>query len=223
MTAPPGRTPRELPAPGRRMLPDARRALILRAASDQFSGRPYAEVSVADIARAAGVSPPLIVFHYGTKRSLYFAVLAAAADAIRAGLRDLPGPPSLDRLRAGVRFYACYAREHRAGFLSLLRGGQDMPEAAAMVEALRDEIATQMLAGLGPAPEAVTLLALRGYLGFVDAAILRWLALPDEESAQITSAMLADMAAGAFSGAVAAIRPPRLRAAGSVAPRNPVT
>ena len=33
----------------------------------------------ADIARAAGVSPPLIVFHFGSKRSLYLAVLEADA------------------------------------------------------------------------------------------------------------------------------------------------
>ena len=99
----------------RRMVPDERRAVILRAAGDLFSQRSYADVSVADIAAAAGVSPPLIVFHFGRKRSLYLAVLAAAAAAIRAGLDDLPGPPSLDRLRAGVRFYAGYARTHGPG------------------------------------------------------------------------------------------------------------
>ena len=130
------------------MVPDERRPLILRAARDLFSQRPYADVSVADIARAAGVSPPLIVFHYGSKRSLYLAVLGAAAGAIRVGLRELPGPPSLDRLRAGVVFYAEYARTHRAGFLSLLRGGQDVAEAAALVEEFRDELAGQIHADL---------------------------------------------------------------------------
>ena len=120
----------------------------MRAARDLFSQRPYAEVSVADIAQAAGVSPPLIVFHYGSKRALYLALLETAADAIRAGLYELPGPPSLDRLRAGVRFYAGYARDHRAGFLSLLRGGQDVAEAAALVEAFRDELAGRICADL---------------------------------------------------------------------------
>ena len=91
------------------MVPDQRRATILRAAGDLFSRHPYADVSVADIAAAAAVSPPLIVFYFGTKRALYLAILATAADAIRAGLADLAGPPSLDRLRAGVRFYADYA------------------------------------------------------------------------------------------------------------------
>ncbi len=155
----------------RRMVPDERRALILRAAGDLFSQRSYADVSVADIAAAAGVSPPLIVFHFGSKRSLYLAVLAAAAAAIRAGLDDLPGPPSLDRLRAGVRFYAGYARTHRAGFLSLLRGGQDVAEAAALVEAFRDELAAQIHAAVSPGPVrddgpgTLMLLAVRGYLG----------------------------------------------------------
>ena len=47
---------------------------------------PVCRVFSAGIARAgepaAGVSPPLIVFHYGSKRSLYLALLQAAADAV---------------------------------------------------------------------------------------------------------------------------------------------
>ncbi len=207
----------------RRMVPDERRALILRAARDLFSERPYAAVSVADIAQAAGVSPPLIVFHYGSKRSLYLAVLGAAAGAIRAGLHELPGPPSLDRLRAGVVFYAEYGRTHRAGFLSLLRGGQDVAEAAALVEAFRDELAGQIHADLtalrrspaGPgaaagdeaAAAALTMLAVRGYLGYVDAVIVHWLALPGDERDRVTPAMIAGIAAGAFTGGLAAVPP----------------
>jgi AcrR family transcriptional regulator len=193
------------------MMPDERRALILRAARDLFSQRSYADVSVADIAAAAGVSPPLIVFHFGSKRSLYLAVLDAAAAAIRAGLDDLPGPPSLDRLRAGVRFYAGYARTHRAGFLSLLRGGQDVAEAAALVEAFRDELAAQIDAAVSPGRGRVdgsgtlTLLAVRGYLGYVDAVIVYWLALPEDQRDQVSADMIADVAAGAFAGGLAAV------------------
>jgi AcrR family transcriptional regulator len=194
------------------MLPDERRALIVRAARDLFSQRPYAEVSVADIAQAAGVSPPLIVFHYGSKRALYLALLETAADAIRAGLFELPGPPSLDRLRAGVRFYAGYARDHRAGFLSLLRGGQDVAEAATLVEAFRDELAGRICADLAVdtghgGGGGLTRLAVRGYLGYVDAMIVHWLALPGDEREQVTPGMIADIAAGAFTGGLAAVSP----------------
>ena len=233
------------------MEPDERRALIMRAARDLFSQRPYADVSVADIAQAAGVSPPLIVFHYGSKRSLYLAVLDAAAGAIRAGLHELPGPPSLDRLRAGVVFYAGYARTHRAGFLSLLRGGQNVAEAAALVEAFRDELAGQIhadltalrriradpgaaagdeataagdevtaagdeataagdevtMAGDEMTATALTMLAVRGYLGYVDAVIVHWLALPGDERDRVTPAMIAGIAAGACTGGLAAVPP----------------
>jgi AcrR family transcriptional regulator len=196
----------------KRMVPDQRRATIVRAAGDLFSRHPYADVSVAGIAAAAGVSPPLVVFHFGTKKTLYLAMLAAAADAIRAGLAGLSGPPSIDRLRAGVRFYAGYAHAHRAGFLSLLRGGQESPEAAAMVESVRTDIATQIQADLAAASPALaasplTPVAVRAHLGYVDAAIVHWLALPEPDRAAITPAMLADLAAGAFTGALTIIAP----------------
>ena len=194
------------------MAPDQRRTAILRAAGDLFSQHPYADVSVAGIAAAAGVSPPLIVFHFGTKKSLYLAVLAATGDAIRAGLASLPGPPSLDRLRAGVRFYAGFAHTHRAGFLSLLRGGQESADAAALVESVRAGITAQILADLSAAHPAlaaapVTAVAVRAHLGYVNAAIVHWLALPEPDRSRITPAMLADLAAGAFTGALAIIAP----------------
>jgi AcrR family transcriptional regulator len=194
------------------MVPDQRRATILRAAGDLFSQHPYADVSVAGIAAAAGVSPPLIVFHFGTKKTLYLAILATAADTIRAGLAALPGPPSIDRLRAGVRFYAEYAHAHRAGFLSLLRGGQESPEAAALVESLRTDIAAQIeadLSGVRPALSAspLTPVAVRAHLGYVDAAVLYWLTQPDAHRARVTPAMLADLTAAAFTGALSALTP----------------
>jgi AcrR family transcriptional regulator len=197
----------------KRMVPDRRRATILRAAGELFSQHPYADVSVADIARAARVSPPLIVFHFGTKKALYLAVLAAAADAIRSGLAALPGPPSIERLQAGVRFYAEYAHTHRTGFLSLLRGGQEFPEAAAVVESLRTHLATQLEADLSAtrpalAASVLTPVAVRAHLGYVDAAITGWLSLPDPARAEITPGMLANLAAATFTAALSAISLP---------------
>jgi AcrR family transcriptional regulator len=191
-----------------RMVPDERRASILQAARELFSGKPYAAVSVAEIASAAGVSPPLVVFYFGTKRALYVEVVQAAADTIRDGLRAVPGPPSLDRLFASVCFYARYAQAHSAGFLSLLRSGQEttLPEAAAIVDTLRSEVAQEILADLptlADAPE--TVLAIRGYLAYVDAAIAQWLTLPTRDA--IGPEAIARLAVGAFTGGLAALTP----------------
>ncbi|MFF4806058.1 TetR/AcrR family transcriptional regulator [Streptomyces sp. NPDC001351] len=201
----------------RRLEPEERRESILAAARELFGDHPYAGVSVADVARSAGVSPPLVVFYYGSKRALYLAVIESAADSIRRGLRALPGPPSPERLAAGVRFYAEYARAHRAGFLSLLRGGHEraLPEATTVVERLRDEIAEQILADLASVAEEtegaeraegelgpVTALAVRGYLGYVDAVVVQWLALSPEVVGPDTVAALA---VGAFLGGLSAV------------------
>jgi hypothetical protein len=84
-------------------------------------------------------------------------------------------------------------------------------EAAALVEAFRDELARQILADLNAvrrdeeAAEVLTVLAVRGYLGYVDAVIVHWLALPEDQRDQVSADVIADMAAGAFSGGFPAL------------------
>ena len=200
------------------MAPEDRRAEIQRVSSDVFSQQSYAAVSIADIARAAGVSAPLIVFYFGSKRSLYLKIIQAAIDDIAAGLRGLPGPPSPERLHASVLFYAEYARTHRAGFLSLLRGGVDaaLPEAVVMIEALRAEITTWIMSDLAAVGHASasddavptrTQIAVRGYLGYVDSAIAHWLSLPEDERSRVDDEEIARLAVGAFTGGLNAITP----------------
>jgi AcrR family transcriptional regulator len=198
---------------GRRLAHDDRRAAILRVAREQFSARPYGSVSVGDIARAAGVSPPLIVHYYGSKQSLYLEVLQTAVTTIAEGLQAIPGPASLERLRASVRFYAGYAREHQAGFLSFVRGGLEggLPEAAELVGSLRARIAEQLLADVRPglpaldeAQQATLAIGVRGYLGYVDAVIVPWLDQPEEV---VGTETVVELAVGAFTGMLAAVHP----------------
>jgi AcrR family transcriptional regulator len=201
----------------RRLTHDERREAIFAVARESFSRRPYGEVSVAEIATAAGVSPPLIVFYYGSKRSLYVEVIRAAVTAIVEGLQAIPAPPSLDRLHAGARFYAAYALAHGTGFLSLLRGGAEtsMPEAAGLVETLRAQVTAQIVEDVNAAAsescdeaEQIRLrIAVRGYLGFVDTAVATWLNLPDEQRVHLDPDTIATLAVGAFTGALTAVMP----------------
>lgn len=54
---------------------DDRRAQILVAARKLFVRRPYSEVSMADLAEAAGVARGLLHHYFGSKRDLYLAVV----------------------------------------------------------------------------------------------------------------------------------------------------
>jgi AcrR family transcriptional regulator len=72
-------------APARPRLPAAeRRAAIVDAALEVFGKRSYAGATTAEIARAAGVSEPILYRHFNSKRDLYCACLEAMASRLRA-------------------------------------------------------------------------------------------------------------------------------------------
>ena len=72
-----------------------RRQAIVEAALRVFSEGSYDGATTADIARAAGVSEPILYRHFSSKRDLYFACLTAAWERIRGKLEakmDALGP-----------------------------------------------------------------------------------------------------------------------------------
>ncbi|MFI6998223.1 TetR/AcrR family transcriptional regulator [Nocardia sp. NPDC050175] len=62
------------------------REVLLRTALDLFAARGYAGLTVGEIARAAGVSVPVIYQRFGNKAGLFVAV---AEDVYERGLRQL--------------------------------------------------------------------------------------------------------------------------------------
>jgi AcrR family transcriptional regulator len=54
---------------------DATRARLLQAGIDAFGSRPYDDVTIAAVARAAGVSHQTLLNHFGSKEGLYMAAV----------------------------------------------------------------------------------------------------------------------------------------------------
>jgi AcrR family transcriptional regulator len=63
-----------------------RRAAVVDAALSAFADGSYAGATTAEIARAAGISEPILYRHFGCKRDLYFACLEEAWARLRAGI-----------------------------------------------------------------------------------------------------------------------------------------
>lgn len=82
-----------------------RRAEILAAATTAFAARPYPDVSLADVAREAGVARGLINHYFGTKRDLYLAVVGEAAHVPQVAVEELPDGSLLERVDAAVAWY----------------------------------------------------------------------------------------------------------------------
>ena len=82
-------------APPARLTAAERRDALVAAALRVFSEGSYAGATTAQIARAAGVSEPILYRHFSSKRELYFACLDTAWGRIRAKLeakREELGP-----------------------------------------------------------------------------------------------------------------------------------
>lgn len=161
----------------RRLSKDARRAELLRAGEAVFADRPYAQVSIDDIASAAGISKNLLYHYFSGKRELYLATIReAAGEMLRATEPDLELPP-MERLAASIDAHLRYAADHAQGYSALLRGAGGDPDAAAIVAETQDAAARRALSQLpipgGPPPEVEH--AIRGWIGFIDTLTLHWL------------------------------------------------
>lgn len=79
-------TTEQRPLDGREERGDRTAQALLLAGRAAFSAVGYAAASVRDIARAAGVNPALVRYHFGSKEGLYRQVIDAAMSGLRERL-----------------------------------------------------------------------------------------------------------------------------------------
>lgn len=181
---------------------DERRAQLLTLGLAMFSERSYDEVSIDDLARAAGVSKGLFYHYFPTKRDLYIAALGQAArHLLEATTTDRRGTPD-ERLHRGLETYLDFVARHGKAYIALVRGGVGSdPEIAALLEETRSTFAARILEDV-PQDFAGPLLraALRGWIGFVEATALDWAesrAVKRDDLVELLAAVLFDVVARA--------------------------
>lgn len=106
----------EVTAPG----PAATRAAILAGAEEEFGARGYRATTIEAVARAAGVSRPLVYRYFGDKEELYRQAVADVLARWNDALAEAAGraaPTWAHRFRLVVRTCVGWAAEHR-----MLRG-----------------------------------------------------------------------------------------------------
>jgi AcrR family transcriptional regulator len=170
-----------------------RKAAILEASVAIFGSVPYDGVAVDDIAARAGVAHGLVFHYFGNKRGLYLAVLRRTAADLEL-VHVPPGEPaSPSRLvRAIISAHLDYIEQHPETLRAFLRGGIGAdPEARQIVEESRWEGIRQLLDVLRlERPSPAVKLAMRGWVGFLDEAMIYWL----EHDARVARRRFIDMA-----------------------------
>lgn len=177
-----------------RLSTDARREQLLAAGAELLGRRPFDEVSIEEIAVAAGVSKGLLYHYFPTKKDFVLA-------ALRRGERELgdltapdPDLPPAEQLDAALDRFLDFVEEHAAAYMAIFRsrGGGD-PEIEATLEEnrqLRLNALIDALVGWEAAPvevERTPLLetALQGWVFYVEGAVLRWLERRDVERSDL--------------------------------------
>jgi AcrR family transcriptional regulator len=180
--------------PGRRRLSvDERRDELISAALELFSDRPPEDISIDDVADAAGASRALVYHYFGGKQELYVAALHSAAKQ----LDDLLRPPAegkpLERLAVSLNRYFDFVEDHAAGFVALLRGGPAYRsgDVGEVLDGIRGLVMNHITTSIGVEdPGPVLRITLRSWMASVETAGLDWLEHRDLPRAELESLMV---------------------------------
>ncbi|WP_427920010.1 TetR/AcrR family transcriptional regulator [Streptomyces sp. cg40] len=163
----------------RRLNVEERRSQLLDAALTLFAHRAPEEVSLDDVAEAAGVSRPLVYRYFpGGKQQLYEAALRSAAEELQQCFDEPREGPLLPRLARALDRYLGFVDQHDAGFSALLQGGSvvETSRTTAIVDGVRRAAAVHILSHLGVAEPGPRLrMTVRMWITAVEAASLIWL------------------------------------------------
>lgn len=182
----------------RRMGVEERRRQLIGVALHLFSTRSPDEVSLDEVASAAGISRPLVYHYFPGKLSLYEAALQRAADDLAQRFAEPhEGPLGARLLRVMHRFFD-FVDEHGPGFSALMRGGPAVGSSTtnALVDSVRQAAYVQILAHLGiEEPSARLELVIRSWISLAESTALIWLDGRRIPRAELESQLVHDFAA----------------------------
>ncbi|MGV9286058.1 TetR/AcrR family transcriptional regulator [Streptomyces sp. NPDC003719] len=182
----------------RRMGVEERRQQLIGVALELFSRRSPDEVSIDEIASAAGISRPLVYHYFPGKLSLYEAALQRASSDLAARfVEPMEGPLGARLLRVMGRYFD-FVDEHGPGFSALMRGGPAVGSSTtnALVDSVRQAAYVQILAHLDVTdPPARLELVVRSWISLAESTALIWLDGRRIPRAELESQLVHDFAA----------------------------
>ncbi|KUO23107.1 TetR family transcriptional regulator [Streptomyces dysideae] len=157
---------------------EERRQQLIGVALELFSRRSPDDVSIDEIASAAGISRPLVYHYFPGKLSLYEAALKRAAEELAGRfVEPREGPLGARLLRVMHRFFD-FVEEHGPGFSALMRGGPAVGSTAtnALIDSVRQAAYVQILSHLRiENPPARLELVIRSWISLAESTALIWL------------------------------------------------
>jgi len=181
---------------------DERRRQLLELGTELFTKHSYGELSMAQIAREAGISKALLYHYFPSKRDFFVATLERAAEELRARTEPDPSKSPLEQLTGSLDGYLELIEENSASYEKLIESATTVAEVRELIDNVRELTAQRILAGITPegqtAPPTVRA-AVRAWLWFMDGVCLDWVREKDFSRRE-----LRDMLLGTLMGSIVA-------------------
>ena len=178
---------------------DERRRRLLELGARLFTEHAYDEISMAQIAREAGISKALLYHYFPSKQEYFMATLAGGAEALRARVEPDPALPPAQALTAALDAYLSWIEDNADAYAKLFRSTAGIPEVRDLVEGVREATAQRILDRLGAAANPRARTAVHGWLWFMDGACLDWIVHRDLSRPELHALLL-----GTLGGALVA-------------------
>jgi AcrR family transcriptional regulator len=181
----------------RRLDVDERRAQLLEVGTELFTTHSFEELSMARIAKEAGISKGLMYHYFPSKEEFFKAALAEGA----AELAQLTAPdeslPPLEQVRASTRAFVTWIGDRGAAYMKLLQSVGAVPELRETMTAIRDFTSARIIDGLVPEAERTPAKrsAVRAWLWFMDGVLLDWIEHHDRDAAAVTDQLVDSLTA----------------------------
>ncbi len=161
-----------------------RRRQLLDCALELFATQGFHQTAMNDIARAAGVTKPVLYQHFASKRDLYRELLddvgQALQDTIAKATAQAAGPR--EQVEAGFTAYFRFVADNHSAYRLIFGSGTrrdpEFADAALQVEALIADFVAAMIEVEAIDPHHQRLLAY-GVVGLAEGASRHWMANRD--------------------------------------------
>jgi AcrR family transcriptional regulator len=181
---------------------DERRRRLLELGRELFARHSFNELSMAHIAREAGISKALLYHYFPSKQDYFLATLTEAAEEVRRRTEPDPSLPPAEALAGSLDAFLGWIEENQVAYRKLVESAGSVPEVGALIAEVRDRTSARILEGIGAGdpPPPTLRAAARAWLWFMDGAILDWLEHRDLERAELRDLLLGSLA-GAMTAA----------------------
>lgn len=163
-----------------RLSPEERRLQLITLGAKMLGDRAIEDISITEIAGEAGISRGLLFHYFPTKQDFQLAIVRHA----NAELLERVAPDRtlgvFEMLRDSIERYIEYVGENRNSYVSLLRGpasvsAEVLPLVDQTRNAIIDIILTEVPVDITDAERPRLILAMRGWIAFVEETTLTWL------------------------------------------------